>query len=109
MAGQSPEELIRHQLITLARRKRSWFTEFSPKRPIKWQPKTIIDPRTGDYFTDQGAKDYVADLLESGHPLEEIILKKPPGKKAYVMKTENGIYIKIEMGNGILWGRSFHD
>lgn len=53
------------------------------------------------------------ELLKGGHPLEEIELKIPPGKWGYVMKTEavNGypsIYIKLQLGSGVVHARSFH-
>ena len=52
------------------------------------------------------------ELLEKGHPIEPITLKKPPGAKGYVMKVElepntPKLYIKLELGN-IVFGRSFH-
>jgi len=81
--------------------------------PSKWKPHSVVNPESGEVFTDAGAWDFVASLLENGHPIEEIILDKPPGKKAYVLiveikTTSRNLYIKIQLGSGVIWGRSFH-
>jgi hypothetical protein len=46
-----------------------------------------------------------------GAEIEEIILDKPFGKKAYVMKllgVQSQIYIKLQLGGCEVIGRSFH-
>ena len=60
-----------------------------------------------------GPGSLIAELLDGGHPLEEIILYKPPGKRAYVMHVElvvgqPKLYIKLELRSGKVIGRSFH-
>lgn len=102
---------VRHQLLQLAKRRRAWDVEFTTTRPKDWSPKSVVDPLFNQPFTDQGAKDFIAELLENGHPIEEIALDTPLGKMGYVMKveTEGGkIYIKLELGSGKIIGRSFH-
>jgi len=53
------------------------------------------------------------ELIEAGHPIKTIILDKPPGKIGYVLITEGApgrpdIYIKLQIGSGRVYGRSFH-
>jgi hypothetical protein len=64
-------------------------------------------------FTEAGAWQFVAECLEAGEELEEVILHKPPGRLGYVMKvrvhpTHDFIYIKLQLGAGKVIGRSFH-
>ena len=112
MSTNDALESVRRQLIILAKRKSAWITKFTEKRPTKWRPKTVLDPKTGDYFTDLGAKEYIIEKLEEGYPLDEVELEDPPGRKGYAMTIKSGngqIYIKLELGSGVIWGRSFHD
>ena len=68
--------------------------------------------RFASLFTEDGAWQFVADLLDAGQPLTEVALEKPPGKKGYVMKIPvkgwRPIYIKLQLGSGQVFGRSFH-
>jgi hypothetical protein len=86
---------------------------FTRGRPCEWQPFKTLIPGGPDVFTDDGSWEFVADLLDAGHPLQEIELKKPPGKRGYVMQVEvkgrRPIYIKLQLGSGQVFGRSFHD
>jgi hypothetical protein len=64
-------------------------------------------------FTDVGAWHFIADLLERGEPLEEVVLHHPPGAQAYVMRLDLGaalprLYIKVQLSRGKIIGRSFH-
>jgi hypothetical protein len=104
---------IRHQLVVLARSRKTRVVEWSREMPTDWRPYQIRNPITGDFFTQDGAWHFIADLLESGHPIEEIILCQPPGRRAYVMLVELGpklpkLYIKLQLGSGKVIGRSFH-
>lgn len=72
-------------------------------------PEGTLNP----YFTDTTAWEFIASRLESGHPVETVTLRQPPGATAYVMKihVEVGqpeIYIKLQLGSGQIIGRSFH-
>ncbi len=91
-------------------------TKFTKERPTDWNPGSVDDPE-GEFFhnfTDISAWRKIIELLEKGHPLEEVILKNSPGAKGYVMKVDlvgitPQLYIKLEVinGNPVL-GRSFH-
>lgn len=64
-------------------------------------------------FTRATAWDLIASELESGHDIETIELRNPPGAKGYVMRIdlEPGkpqLYVKLELGSGKIIGRSFH-
>jgi len=104
---------IKHQLAVLIRRgnRRVPFEQEYPKR---WCFGEVVDPRSRKYFTPAGAWDFIAEQLEeTGTKINEITLKKPPGKKAYVLKTptrDGIIYIKIHFGmrGDTVFGRSFH-
>ena len=104
---------IRRDLATRARRKGTRTNEWTDNRPTDWRPYTVRDPSTGGYFTDVSAWDYIADLVEGGHPINIIALQKPLGKSAYVMHVEleagkPSLYIKLELGRSVVHGRSFH-
>ncbi|HYT89811.1 MAG TPA: hypothetical protein VEL76_13970 [Gemmataceae bacterium] len=80
-------------------------------KPSKWRPHEVICPATGEPFTEAGAWEYIADLLDGGHPLEEVPQEQPPGKMAYVMQvliSTETLYIKVRLGAGCILGRSFH-
>jgi hypothetical protein len=74
----------------------------------------VIDPRSEDRepFTQDGAWNFIIELLESGHPMAQKALKVPAGKSGYVLIVASGepepIYIKLEIGSGVVIGRSFH-
>ena len=85
----------------------------SPEMPCDWRPTEVNNPRTGLPFDDKSAWHYIAELAESGHPIEEMTLEKPAGDKGHVMtiSLEAGVpdlYIKIQLKRGRIWGRSFH-
>lgn len=77
----------------------------------------MIDPRSNQFhphFTRQSCWEYIEQILDSGHEIEIISLKKPRGSKGYVMKVEQGpenpkLYIKLQIGRDRVIGRSFHD
>ena len=103
---------IRRELARLCRSRKTRTAEFSPSQPTQWQPWKTIHPQMKDTFTEDGAWQFAADLLDAGEPLKEVSLKKPPGKKGYVMeipvKGWRPIYIKLQLGSGQVFGRSFH-
>ncbi|MCP4655336.1 MAG: hypothetical protein GY856_07950 [bacterium] len=73
----------------------------------------VRDPASGESFTEAGAWHFIADLLESGHPIDEVVLRKPPGKLAYAMIVDlapgqPALYVKLQLGSGKVIGRSFH-
>lgn len=110
----SISESKRHQLITLARRKRARVVDWSPERPTDWRPQSVRNPDgiLDTHFTDAAAWDLIVSQLSAGCEVETIILEKPPGAKGYVMLIElepgRPIYIKLQLGSGKIIGRSFH-
>jgi hypothetical protein len=103
---------IRRELARLCRSRKTRTAEFSRSQPTQWQPFRTIHPETKETFTEDGAWQFVADLLDAGESLSEVVLEKPPGKKGYVMKIPvkgwRPIYIKLQLGSGQVFGRSFH-
>ena len=105
----------RRQLALLARRPHARTTAFNPQRPTEWKPNEVRRPEGGffPYFTEAAAWELIADMLERGHNVEEIELRKPPGAKGYVMKIELApdspmLYVKLQLRSGQIVGRSFH-
>jgi hypothetical protein len=81
--------------------------------PSEWRPDNVTDPRSGEPFTAFGAWEYIAELLESGHPFREVELKVPPGAHGYVLEVDVGVhhrplYIKLQLLRDQVAGRSFH-
>ena len=111
----SLSEETRRQLATLARRSNSRISDSSARAPTKWRPDQVLNPGASDgmRFSDVEAWEFVASKLEQGHAVEVITLDKPRGKKGYVMKIELGsgnplLYVKLQLGSGKVFGRSFH-
>lgn len=99
------------QMIDNCRKKKERSLGF----PRDWVPNRIRNPdANGDYFTEVGAWEFIADKLEAGHAFDEIILDTPLGAPAIVMKIqlETGVpllYVKIQVGvRNKPIGRSFH-
>ena len=81
--------------------------------PCHWHPTTVTNPVVGIPFTDISAWHLIAELAEGGHKLEERVLEQPSGEKAYVLcvRLEANmpeLYIKVQLKNGNIFGRSFH-
>lgn len=103
---------LRRELVRLIRANQL-LTDFTRDAPIEWRPYEVRDPRTNGFFTETSAPEYIAILLEQGHPVEEIVLTKPKGKRGFVMKKQlnpghGELYIKLQMGHGCVICRSFH-
>ena len=112
--AKSPDDIdpgTRHQLVVLARRKSARVLGW----PHRWQPGQVQRPKDSffDYFTDASAWEYIADQLEDGHPVDTIAMDMPEGTTGYVMEIPQegdtpDIYVKFQLGNGKILGRSFH-
>ncbi len=109
------KEAIRRELIVLARRRHARTSQFSRNRPTDWRPDQVRNPHgiLDRYFTKAGAWEFIAARLEVGHPVEIVELRKPPGAKGYVMKIDiepdqPQLYVKLQLGSGMIIGRSFH-
>lgn len=104
---------VRRELARLARRKDLRIVQWTRVRPCEWRPTEVINPGSGLPFTDVRAWEYIADLLDAGQPLEEVMLDQPPGEVAYVMIVilepyVPALYIKVQFVRGRVLGRSFH-
>lgn len=82
--------------------------------PCRWYPYRVLHPRFGIPFTEAGAWNFIADLLDAGHGVTVIEMEKPPGQIGYVLKTAGfrgcpEIYIKLTLSSRYVNGRSFHD
>ena len=111
----SVSDAIRSQLALLARRPYARKTAFTASVPTDWRPQQVRNPsgELDEYFTDAAAWELIAAKLEQGHPMEEVTLRKPPGRTGYVMKfrlagDDRLVYVKLQLGSGTVIGRSFH-
>ena len=105
----------RHQLALLARRRTARISEFKRHRPTDWRPGQVRNPDglLDTHFTDSTAWELIATRLEHGQEVTVIDLNRPTGAKGYVMMIDLGsdvprLYIKLQMGAGKIFGRSFH-
>ena len=110
----SISEPVRAELARRARNKRTRQNKFEPEEPCVWRPRQVVNPESGLPFTDAGAWNFIAELLEAGHEVTTVVLEKPLGKTAYVMVVKGytdcpDIYIKLTMTRNMVNGRSFHD
>ncbi|KKL05359.1 hypothetical protein LCGC14_2606840, partial [marine sediment metagenome] len=82
--------------------------------PREWRPMEVRSATDDQMvFTPEGAWHFIADKLEEGHSLEEVVLNNPKGKHAYVMKIHISadvphVYVKLQLENGKAIARSFH-
>ncbi len=110
--GMAAPDEIRKQLAKLCRSTRTRTETWTRKRPNRWSPETICAPGTIDAFTNAGAWEFIAQCLDDGVDIEVMTLDKPPGKTGYVMLVpgnhNESIYIKLEIAESKVIGRSFH-
>lgn len=103
---------IRRQLASLAASRKTRVVPKSADMPCRWFPGTVLDLEGNQSFTEAGAWEFVIACLEAGNPLKPVPLRKPPGRTGYVMNIAdargNIIYIKLQLGSGRVYGRSFH-
>lgn len=104
----------RRELAGLARNKKTRAAgPLDTNLGCKWHPTKVISPMSGMPFTEAGAWDLVAELLESAFPIEELTLESPAGMTALVFLVDlpgaqRTLYIKIHPGGRGVFGRSFH-
>jgi hypothetical protein len=103
----------RRELARMARRKDLRIVIWTRLRPSEWRPTEVNNPESGLPFTEVRAWEYIADLLDGGHFLEEVTLDQPPGELGYVMIVPlepkmPDLYIKLQFVGGKVLGRSFH-
>lgn len=109
----------RKLLARLASSERTRSNQWTRERPAKWQPTEVRDPRGGFFptFSDHSAWAFVAEKLAEGLPVEVMKLRKPAGRRGYVLKVEleldddsRTLYVKLELNRSKteVYGRSFH-
>lgn len=103
----------RKGLAKLARDKKCRINNFATATPVEWRPMEVISPVSEMPFTDSGAWSFIAELLEGDYPWQEVVLEKPPDKKALVLVHAvpgnlAPLYIKVHMYGGKIYCRSFH-
>ncbi len=109
----SPPDEIRKELARLAGRSQTRQAKFSRQAPCDWRPQQVIDPRSGEPFTPEGAWEFIVEQIEGGAEIDVLLLEKPPGKKGYVLKLQGAegeptIYVKLQIMSGYVLARSFH-
>ena len=80
--------LLRAELSRRARDKHARTNVFTRQEPCDWRPRQVAHPESGLPFTDVGAWNFIADLLDAGCEVREIVLEKPLGKIGYEMLTD---------------------
>ena len=73
----------------------------------------VANPLSGICFTDITAWGRIAELAETGYPIEEMQLEQPKGETGYVISVkldekQPELYIKVQLKRGKIFGRSFH-
>ena len=110
--GRVVSDDIRNQLIFLAGSRKTRSSIFTRARPTEWAPLEVRRPGSGETFTPDGAWTFIVELLRASAEIETIVLEKPPGRTGYVLICDGWqaekIYIKLELGSGCVYGRSFH-
>jgi hypothetical protein len=102
----------RRQLARLARQKSK--RRVAHEFPCRWFPSEVTNPEDGQKFTDAGAWEFIARLLEDveGQNVDVKSLDCPKDKTGYEMKCDlptGKVYIKVHYGHGpSILGRSFH-
>jgi hypothetical protein len=104
----------RQELVRRARGGRKSRTSvFSKAAPTKWHPTALRNPSDGEPFTEDNCWAFVADAIEAGAPVEEIVLRLPAGKRGFVLKLRGhggvAIYVKLQLLADKVLGRSFHE
>ncbi|RYG99857.1 MAG: hypothetical protein EON58_02470 [Alphaproteobacteria bacterium] len=110
--GRLPPEL-RAEFIEWARIKRRRFVTHSDKYPSPWHPTAITNPVTRTVFTEVGAWEWIAELLEAGIDVWATKMDKPPGIIGWYFTAPSAyppgeIYVKFHRCGNQLRGRSFH-
>lgn len=105
---------VRKQLRILCRTSKTRRIGCFPDEPSDWRPGTVRVPGTSMMFTEAAAWGLIEQCLaDSTIVMDELILDKPPGKKAFVFVVpgdgNDRIYMKVHFGKaGKVIGRSFH-
>jgi hypothetical protein len=81
--------------------------------PTEWTPGKVINPEVDMPFTEAGAWVFVARLLDTGYPIQQVTLRQSISEVAYVLLVDlkpgmPKLYIKLQLKGGKICGRSFH-
>jgi hypothetical protein len=116
VAEQERDDLasVRSELSRLAKRKQDRITEWSRQMPTEWTPGKVVNPEVDMPFTEAGAWDLVARLLDAGHPIQQVSLRQAcSAETGYVILVDlkpgmPKLYVKLQLKHGKICGRSFH-
>lgn len=109
------EDDIRQLLYQRCCSKRTRKVGMPPDMPSDWRPTSLRHPaRSEEYFTEDSAWELVANALLSGVDVKKIVLDQPFGKTGFVLKIPGHppvgiIYVKLQLGAQVVFGRSFHE
>lgn len=110
--GEAGEQ-DRSELARRSRGRKTRLTTFTAAAPTKWHPTSLRHPDDGEPFTGDGCWTFVADAIDRGERVEEMVLDHPPGKRGFVMKLAGHagtiIYVKLQLLADKVLGRSFHE
>lgn len=88
-------------------------SSFSKEAPTKWHPTSLRHPVDGAPFTEDNCWTFIAEAITAGAPIEEIVLRRPEGKRGFVLKLAGHggvtIYVKLQLLADKVLGRSFHE
>lgn len=106
---QDRNELVRRALG--GRRART--SAFVSTAPTKWHPTSLRHPESGEPFTEDNCWTFIAHAIAAGAEVEEMVLRRPLGKRGFVLKLEGHggviIYVKLQLLADKVFGRSFHE
>ena len=105
---------LRQEIARRARTKQLRSFDFCREEPVVWKPTEVINPDCGICFTDITAWHFIADRVEQGCAIYEVMLRKPPGAIGYELHLPGvpgspGIYVKFRLIQNGIRGRSFHN
>ena len=103
---------LRREMANMCASKRTRSEAFSTAQPTEWRPTDAIDPTTKAPCTSSAAWSLVEQYVRGNGPIIPVLLKKPPGRTGYTFHLRDGdgnrIYVKLQIGSGKVFGRSFH-
>lgn len=107
-------ESIRTEIARCARDRRLRSFDFTAEEPVVWKPNEVINPESGIPFTDITAWHFLADRVEAGCRITQVVLRKPPGEIGYELYLPGAahcpaVYAKVCIKRGRILGRSFHN
>lgn len=105
---------VRVEMARLGKDSRRRLNQHTKAMPCDWSPGTVENPESGMPFTEYSAWELICELLEKeSHVFVEVILREPPGCKAFettcrLRPNLPEIYIKVQLWQDKVICRSFH-